>query len=253
MIFDFTGVFEMKKFLKHINLLNILLFSIVLVLVSYVLVPLTNFKVSIYLSERKSGHEKPKEAAVMTTNTPSSTDYVIISDLNLFHPERIIPPEKKTEQLPKPEIVLYGTLITHDTQIAYLDDLKAPYSTSGRGTRQRSLRLGQVISGYTLKEIHHDKILIAKGDDVIEVRMLAKKRSQFTETASTEASTSQTSSQSLIPAPSRVKTGGQPPGVVLTGPPQAGAPSPDAFIKMKDTIEPVIRKNLLDRTEGFNR
>jgi hypothetical protein len=94
----------------------------------------------------------------------------MVGENNLFHPERIIPAEKKEEkQLPKPEVVLYGTTISDDLKIAYLEDLKAPKSTPGRGRRQLSLRKGDSLGGFILKEISTDKIVMVRGEEVLTV------------------------------------------------------------------------------------
>jgi len=45
-------------------------------------------------------------------------DYAVIPEKNLFHPDRIIPVEKKEVTIPRPEFVLYGTLIVDDVRIA---------------------------------------------------------------------------------------------------------------------------------------
>ena len=98
---------------------------------------------------------------------------MIISEENPFHPERKIPVEKKAEQpLPKPEFVLYGTLITDDLKMAYLEDLKAPRSTSGRGKRQVALKQGDSLSGFRVKEIEAGKVVMVRGDDRIIVPII---------------------------------------------------------------------------------
>ena len=97
----------------------------------------------------------------------------MIAEENLFHPERKIPAEKKVEQaLPKPEFVLYGTLITDDIKLAYLEDRKAPYNTPGRGKRQTVLKIGDTMSSFTVKEIDTDKVVMVRGEDRIEVNVI---------------------------------------------------------------------------------
>ena len=99
-------------------------------------------------------------------------DYVVVADENLFHPERRIPPEKKAEAvLPKPEFVLFGTLIAPNLSIAYMEDKKAPVTTPGRGNRQTTLKKGELLSGFTLKEIMKDKVVMARGEETIQVSL----------------------------------------------------------------------------------
>src|SRR5664279_2520708 len=100
-------------------------------------------------------------------------DYVVIPEKNLFHPDRIIPVEKKEVTIPRPEFVLYGTLIADNVVIAYLSDKKAPRTTPGRGKRQVGLKIGETLSGYTLKEVLPDRVVLRRGDDTIELKVIS--------------------------------------------------------------------------------
>ena len=165
-----------KTIIRNINVLNILLISVIIISISYSLLPLLDIKVKYTLPTAKKTVEDTKEKAVQT-QTPSIAEYTMIAEENLFHPERKIPVEKKAEQpLPKPDIVLYGTLITDDISLAYLEDLKAPYSTPGRGNRQTALRKGDSMSGFTLKEIETDKIVMVRGEERMVVYLNEQSR-----------------------------------------------------------------------------
>jgi hypothetical protein len=161
---------NLKGLLRNVNLLNILLIAGGLVFTYFTLVPLTETD-SRYLpaAVKSKGEEKKAEEA---TPPPalSPNDYAVIGDLNLFHPDRKIPPEKKElPPLPMPEFVLFGTLVTSDLSLAYLEDKKAPVSTPGRGPRQSALKKGETLSGFTLKEIMADKVVMTRGDDILTV------------------------------------------------------------------------------------
>lgn len=71
--------------------------------------------------------------------------------------------------MPKPEFVLYGTLITNDISFAYLEDTKAPRNTPGRGKRQIAMKKGDTLSGFNLKEINVDSIVMARGEEKITI------------------------------------------------------------------------------------
>jgi len=165
-------------FLRSINVLNLLLLSIAAVIAYFTFLPF------FYLDARTSLPEVKEAPAVAVeepapSQGPSAADYAVISNQNLFHPERKIPPEIKPEAvIPKPEVVLYGTLITDDTSIAYVEDKTAPYSTPGRGKRQIALKKGGSLSGYILKEVQPNRIVLAKGDDVIVVYLEAGEKRQ---------------------------------------------------------------------------
>jgi hypothetical protein len=163
---------KVKNIFRNINLLNIILITSIIILANYTVLPMFNMNIRYTLPAGKKTigdtDEKPADSHI-----PSLTDYTMIAEENLFHPERKIPAEKKAEQpLPKPDFVLYGTLITDDIRLAYLEDLKAPYSTLGRGKRQRTMHVGDSLSSYTLTEINHDRIVMVRGDDRIEVKLL---------------------------------------------------------------------------------
>ncbi len=113
----------------------------------------------------------PAIPAPSGAEAPQMQNFAVVAEKNLFHPERKIPPEIKEEALQKPDVILYGTLITENMRIAYLEDKKAPYSTAGRGQRQLTLKKGEKVSGYTLQEIEEDRITLVKGDDRIVVRL----------------------------------------------------------------------------------
>jgi len=162
---------NVKHFLRNFNLLNVLLIAAILVFANYSILPLLDMNVRFSLpagTKKHPAHENEK--ANEETSAPSLTDYTMIADENLFHPERKIPPETKEEQnVPKPEFVLYGTLITDDLSIAYLEDLKAPVTTPGRGKRQTALRIGDTIGGYTLKEIEPDRVTMVRKEESVVI------------------------------------------------------------------------------------
>jgi hypothetical protein len=168
----------MIYFLRSINILNLLLISIAAAIAYFTFIPFFYLDVRTSLPEIKEAPAVSVEEPAASQG-PSPADYAVISNQNLFHPERRIPPEIKAEAvIPKPEVVLYGTLITDDLSIAYVEDKRAPYSTPGRGKRQIALKKGSSLSGYILKEIEPNRIVLAKGDDVIVVYLEAGEKRQ---------------------------------------------------------------------------
>jgi hypothetical protein len=163
---------QFRPALRNINLLNILLLAIVALFALRVFMPALYRDIRYPLPSAKKSIEIEKEP-LLQQKMPSLSDYMVISEENLFHPERKIPAEKTAEQpLPKPEFVLYGTLITDDLKLAYLEDLKAPRSTSGRGKRQVALKQGDSLSGFALKKIETGKVVMVRGDDTIVVPII---------------------------------------------------------------------------------
>jgi hypothetical protein len=163
----------LKKILKNINLLNIVLVVMAVLFAGYWLSPMLAAKIKYALPAVKKPVVANGEEKALQPETPSVTEYTLISEENLFHPERRIPPEKKADEapLPKPDFVLYGTLIADNIELAYLEDLKAPRSTPGRGKRQVAMKKGDTMSGYTVKEIDTDKVVMARGEEKVIVPM----------------------------------------------------------------------------------
>ncbi|MBE0427329.1 MAG: hypothetical protein IBX72_11890 [Nitrospirae bacterium] len=160
-----------RAIIKNINLLNVLLLSAAVAFAVYILFPILDVQVKYTLPPAKKITEGAEEVTESPA-IPSLAEYANISEENLFHPERKIPVEKGEQApLPKPDFVLYGTLITDDLSLAYLEDLKAPFTTPGRGKRQAALREGDSLSGYTIKEIEAEKIVMVRGDERITVAL----------------------------------------------------------------------------------
>lgn len=229
---------RMRVLLRHINLLNILLLAAALFFAYYLLAPLflasTAFKP---LPLKKiSSEEKDVPAAEEQRQAPSAMEYTVIAEQNVFHPERKIPVEKKDEKpLPQPEFSLYGTLVTDAVSLAYMEDRKAPRSTPGRGKRQTALKIGDSLSGYMVHEITHEKVVMVRGEDRIEVKVVSpanKKDRTETGTAASspspapshagrmeEAPSSAPAASTRIERPARTVTQPQTPGVPRTSTP----------------------------------
>lgn len=143
----------------------------ILLLANYIFLPLTDVNLKLALAVPKKTDSQQKPEAAEEAKSAAISDYALIAEQNLFHPDRKIPEKKAEQQLPKPEFVLYGTLITDNASIAYLEDLKAPYNTAGRGKRQKAIQKGAIFSGFTLAEVHHDKVVMLKGDEKIELKI----------------------------------------------------------------------------------
>ena len=167
---------NLRPVLRNVNLLNILLLCASLVFAGGVLLPQLDTRVTYTPPVPVKGAAEKKKVEVPTPPPLSPQDYVVIADQNLFHPDRIIPVEKKAEEvLPKPEFVLYGTLIASDSSLAYMEDKKAPVSTPGRGQRQTVVKKGETISGFRLKEIMADRVVLVRGEETQTVLLSDQK------------------------------------------------------------------------------
>ncbi|MHB8108949.1 MAG: hypothetical protein ACYDHW_02825 [Syntrophorhabdaceae bacterium] len=158
----------LKSFVKNANVLNIILTATIIALAAGIAITALRMRQSYVVPRIK---EKPAVAEPMQTGQPAKmpSDYALIGEANLFHPDRNIPVDKKTE-VPRPEITLYGTLIDSD-RIAFIEDKKNPVTTPGRGSRQRAVHKGETVSGYIVTDIMTDRITLARGDDKFTVML----------------------------------------------------------------------------------
>ncbi len=162
----------LMRILKQINLLNCILIAISLFFIYDFLLPRLDTQVTFIAPPmiKKPAEKNPLDS--LKTQTLSPQEYQVTADQNLFHPDRIIPPEKTPESfLPKPEFVLFGTLITPELKMAYIEDKKAPVTTPGRGQRQSTLKVGESLSGFRVKEIMPDKVVMTRGEETIQVQL----------------------------------------------------------------------------------
>lgn len=151
--------------IDSLNVLNLFLFAAAGAFFFYFLYPLLNAPLSVSVP-------LPKEiaagaaAGVNTQEKPQPADYAVIEAQNLFHPSRVIPPEKTAaQQVPRPELVLHGTMIAGGLKIAFVQDKKAAPTSPGRGVRQVALKEGESIGGYKIEQVTDKLIVLASGED----------------------------------------------------------------------------------------
>lgn len=160
------------KFLRNLiqsaNVLNVLLAIVILVFAAGIVISVIRMRQPYSVPRVK---EKVPAPAVQPVEVPAKlpSDYALVGERNLFHPERTIPVDKKDE-VPRPDVVLYGTMVDTD-RFAFIEDKRNQVTTPGRGNRQRIVRKGEVVSGYTVTDIMKDRITLARGDDRITVML----------------------------------------------------------------------------------
>jgi hypothetical protein len=180
---------NIKYLFRNIYLLNVLLLGGAIFFAHYILMPMPRFNLQYRLSSIKKALQDKPEQSSGNQHIASISDYIPVADNNLFHPERKIPSEKtvaaQQPSLPQPELVLYGTLITEDKSLAYLEDLKSPRNTLGRGKRQTVMRVGDSLGGFVLKQIDTNKITMARGEEIMQVYIHDMQRKRMREQAIT--------------------------------------------------------------------
>jgi len=158
--------------LRQLNVLNFILMIGLTLMIIFLVVPRFSTRIKNMPVATPPPAEQSKGAAAAQPVLPPLQEYAMVPEKNLFHSKRVLP-SKKADDVPRPEFVLYGTLIMDNLKIAYLIDEKAPRTTAGRGKRQTGLKLGETMSGYTLREVRPDRIVMARGEDRIEIKVIA--------------------------------------------------------------------------------
>lgn len=175
----------MGSLLRNVNLINILLAAAIILSAHFYVLPLVSREVKFTAPPVRETQPAANAPKPVTEPAAPPIDFNLIADQNLFHPERKIPVEKAAEEksLPKPDLVLYGTLITDDQSLAYVEDKLAPFSTPGRGKRLRVLKKGDTVGGFLLKAVEPDRIVLVRGDETMTVTL---EESKAKKTESTE-------------------------------------------------------------------
>ncbi|MEN6463732.1 MAG: hypothetical protein ABFD62_00985 [Syntrophaceae bacterium] len=173
-----------RYLIRNANVLNMVLFAVAVALIAGITLPLARMRYA-YSPPRIKPKAPVEEAPSEFTGGRLPSDYAIIGENNLFHPDRVIPVDRKAD-VPRPEIVLYGTMID-SVHMAFIEDKKNPVTTPGRGNRQRVVRQGEVVSGYTVTGIMKDRIVLARGDDRITVMLSPPDKRKAGDTSSPPA------------------------------------------------------------------
>ena len=158
-----------RYMVRSVSVLNLSILACTLLVVWYGLLPLLHISF-VY----KPRHVKETSSATAKAQgqikAPPLSDFLVIADQNLFHKDRKMPADKKEEKvLPRPEIVLYGTLKTDNMLVAFIEDKKFPKTTPVRGKQQAVIKQGDMIGGFIVKQIGTDKIVLTRGEEQMTV------------------------------------------------------------------------------------
>jgi hypothetical protein len=211
-----------RRILSNFSVVNIVLAAVLIVFANNMFLPLLGKSSKLTVPSPKKQAAVPSktdEKSPAESKSPSPSDYFLIAEQNIFHPERKIPVEKKdaaAEALPKPEFVLYGTLIEGDLRIAYMEDKKAPQNAPTRGKKQIPLRVGEALSGFVLREIDADKVVMVRGEEKLAVSLNDPSKSKTRESSAaapgTQAATPGQQPTQAAPSTSPQQKFQRPPG-----------------------------------------
>jgi hypothetical protein len=171
----------MRRFLTFVarqtNGLNVLLAILLVLLVDATILPLCRTGAEFAMPSPIGGPSV--EVGQTHLADVDHADYARLVQENFFHPERKFPiPAKKEKQeviTTRPEIVLYGTYITSDLRLAFVEEKGSPVFSTGRGQKHTTVRLGERVAGFELKQIEPDKIVLVKEKESITIFLRTKK------------------------------------------------------------------------------
>ncbi|MCX5841112.1 MAG: hypothetical protein NTY16_06625 [Deltaproteobacteria bacterium] len=224
--------------ISSFNVLNLSLLVAACVFFFYFLNPLLSASLSVNVPSPKEISQGMPVSADEATK-PSASDYAVIGEQNLFHPNRVITTEKKADPVvPKSELVLYGTLISNGLKIAFLQDKKEAPTTPGRGARQIAVKEGDIVGGYTLKQITEKMIFLINGEEQMTLYLdeLKNRTVEMTGTGRTQAT-----AQTIQPAQ---RTPAASPTAPMPAPPPGGfsaqpaSPAPVAQPRTPSVMQP---------------
>ncbi len=219
---------------RSINLMNMALASGLLCLTIFVVQPLFHLKIDYALPRGQSGRDTLEVLPPARAASPAALDYAIIGENNLFHPERRVPPEKTVQQvLPKPELILYGTLIADGSSLAFIEDKKSPKSSPGRGKRQSVVKKGDVLGGFVLNEVLADRILLKRGEESMTVYLMQADKQRGGEGQPAKAASTPPAGGVAGPTPAAAAS--RPPAVNMRAIPQRLPVSPAPALVSKET------------------
>ena len=226
---------------RGINLLNILLLLMIVSVMVFAVFPLFRMKVNYALPVGKAKMAEQPAPSKETIQATSPAEYVVVGENNLFHPDRRIPPEKKDEKLlPKPELVLFGTVISDGVSVAYIEDKKAPKTSPGRGKRQSVVRKGDVLGGFVLKDIETDRIILSRGEETMVVRLTeaGKQREGSTAGLPSKPSAAKPGAASFQAAPGSLPSSAAPSPLVSRAPASPILPPSPATVSPSTPTQP---------------
>jgi hypothetical protein len=155
--------------LRHLTVLNLLLAAMILLIIFVLVLPSSESPIDPGPDTvTMTADADTQESLPDDSSAPPASDFSLIAEQNLFHPERRLLEVDETGEAPENsenDFVLYGTLITDGLRIAYLEDLLSPIESPGRGKRQIALKPGDSIGGYIVEEIDTDRVVLQKNDE----------------------------------------------------------------------------------------
>jgi hypothetical protein len=185
----------------------------------------------------RKAQAKTESLATEGRKEPSPHESIlVIAEKNIFNPDRIefpLLPVEQAKPLVRPQVILYGVMITDDYQTA---SVVIPGRPLLKGEREiKTIKLGDQMGDYKLTKILPDRITLEAKEDSFEVLLFdprfPKKRTEMKTTTKPAEVASPLPVPAPIPAPVR--------------PPTPAAPGPTLRPPRPVTAEP-MRESVIE-------
>jgi hypothetical protein len=137
--------------------------------------------------------------------TPSIASYIMISEKNIFNPERkefSITGLDQSKPMTRPQIILYGVTLAEDYQSASIVNPGRPMRKGER--EMMTLKIGDRVGEYKMIKILPDRIAMEAGEDSFEVFLYDSNMPKRRTAVKTESRPAEITSTSPAPAPAPV-------------------------------------------------
>ena len=211
------------------GVVNVLLFFVFFLLI------LKNFEVWTppQLVDKKEGGKKieaPTDLLPALAVTPGSSlreSFVVIAEKNIFHPDRkefLTLTAEQPKATPRPQIQLYGVMITDDVQTASIANPTKPLP---KGEREiKTIKIGDRVGDYKLTQILSDRVTLEAPGDTYEVLLYDPKSPKKRAEVKPPSRPAGIMSPLLAPTPAPLST------------PSAAAPRPILIPSLPRPMEP---------------
>jgi hypothetical protein len=134
-------------------------------------------------SSNKKTIQKAGQPPLVRRASPPKNSFRVISEKNLFHPQRKwgegVKKEEQNQRLfsgktPSKEIILYGILIFGDHKIAVLGDRKAPAKDKGI----KKVGVGDSFDGFQVEEISANMVILKNEDESETIQLYKHKEAR---------------------------------------------------------------------------
>jgi hypothetical protein len=134
--------------------------------------------------------------------TTSIASYILVSEKNIFHPERkefSLTTLDQSKPMTRPQIILYGVTLAEDYQSASIVNPGRPLRKGER--EMMTLKIGDRVGEYKMIKILPDRIAMEAGEDSFEVFLYDSNMPKRRTAVKTESRPAEITSTSPAPVP----------------------------------------------------